>query len=194
MVDQGIPVRATYSCEEVGPIGFECEASQGHYHVASSNVIVETEGPYEIGGKKLGRVLLTHLHSYATPFIRYDVGDLASLSQRCPCGHNGPTIHDLFGRLTNALKHPDGRLSAFLIRGEELLEIVKYTEFRIRQVSLDAITVELGGRETLTAEEIGGVTAFLRARAGDAFRIDVIARTAIDWGNSAKRLSFQCEV
>jgi phenylacetate-CoA ligase len=191
---QGIPIRSTYSCEEVGPIGFECEATPDHFHVASSNVIVEIEGSYEIGGKKLGRVLLTHLHSYATPFIRYDVGDLALLSERCPCGHDGPTIHSLYGRLTNALKHRDGTLSAFLIRGEELLEIVDYTEFRIRQVSLDAITIEIGGRETLAADEVGKVTTFLKARAGDEFRIDVVACTAIDWGDSAKRLSFSCEV
>ena len=194
IADQGIPIRSTYSCEEVGPIGFECEATPGHYHVVTSNVIVEMEGSYEIGGKKLGRVLLTHLHSYATPFIRYDLGDLALLSERCPCGHDGPTIHSLFGRVTNALKHRDGTLSAFLIRGEELLEIVDYTEFRIRQVSLDAITIELGGRETLTTEEIGKVTAFIKARAGDEFRIDVIACTAIDWGDSVKRLSFRCEI
>jgi phenylacetate-CoA ligase len=194
IADQGIPIRCTYSCEETGPIGFECEATPGHYHVASSNVIVETEGSYGIGGRKLGRVLLTHLHSYATPFIRYDVGDLALLSERCPCGHDGPTIHGLYGRLTNALKHRDGTLSAFLIRGEELLEIVEFTEFRIRQVSLDAIVIEIGGRDSLTQMEVDNVTAFLKARAGDEFRIDVVPRASIDWGDSVKRLSFRCEV
>ena len=61
-------------------------------------------------------------------------------------------------------------------------------------MSLDAITIELGGRETLTTEEIGKVTAFIKARAGDEFRIDVIACTAIDWGDSVKRLSFRCEI
>jgi hypothetical protein len=92
------------------------------------------------------------------------------------------------------LKHRDGTLSAFLIRGEELLEIVEFTEFRIRQVSLDAITIEIGGRETVTAEEVDNVTAFLKARAGDEFRIDVVPRASIDWGDSVKRLSFRCEV
>jgi phenylacetate-coenzyme A ligase PaaK-like adenylate-forming protein len=94
IVDQGIPVHSTYSCEEVGPIAFECEATPGHYHVATSNVVVEIAGDlHEIEGKKLGRVLVTHLHSYATPFIRYDLGDLALLKETCPCGHDGPTIH-----------------------------------------------------------------------------------------------------
>jgi phenylacetate-CoA ligase len=195
IVDQGIPVYSTYSCEEVGPIAFECETTPGHYHVATSNVVVEIAGDlHEIEGEELGRVLVTHLHSYATPFIRYDLGDLALLKETCPCGHDGPTIHSLYGRVTNALKHRDGTFSRFYIRGYELLKIVEFTEFRVRQVGLDAIAIELGGRETLTPEEITSVTAFLRARAGDEFKIDVIARSAIDWGGSIKKLSFRCEV
>jgi phenylacetate-CoA ligase len=194
IIDHGIPVRFTYTCEETGPIGFECETKPGHYHVASSNVIVEIEGSHEIEGKKLGRVLLTHLHSYATPFIRYDLGDLALLAERCPCGHNGPTIHSLYGRVTNALKHRDGTFSRFYIRGEEIERLAECTEFRIRQVSLDSILVEIGGRQTVTPDEVNNVIAFLKARSGDEFKIDVIARPAIDWGDSVKKLSFRCEV
>jgi hypothetical protein len=51
-----------------------------------------------------------------------------------------------------------------------------------------------GGRETLTPEEVDDVTAFLRARSGDEFSIDVVARPTIDWGESTKRQSFGCEV
>lgn len=194
IIDRGIPVRSNYSCEETGPIGFECESAHGHYHVASSNVIVEIEGSHEIEGKKLGRLLLTHLHSYATPFIRYDVGDLGLLAECCPCGHAGPTIHDLYGKSTNALKHRDGTFSRFFIRGNELGELVQFTEYRIRQVSLDSILAEIGGRETLSPEEVDKATAFLKARAGDEFKIEVIPRPAIDWGHSIKRQSFRCEI
>jgi phenylacetate-CoA ligase len=194
VADQGIPVRSNYSCEEMGPLGFECETAPGHYHVASSNVIVELEGSYDVDGKKLGRVIVTHLHSYATPFIRYDLGDVGLLAERCPCGHNGPTIHDLYGRITNALKHRDGRLSPFYIRGYELEKVLEYTDFRIRQVGFGAIVIEIGGRETLAPEEVDDVTAFLKARSGDEFSIDVVARPTIDWGDSTKRQSFRCEV
>jgi phenylacetate-CoA ligase len=195
IVDQGIAIHSSYSSEEVGPIGFECEATPGHYHVASSNVVVEiAENLHEIEGKKLGRVLVTHLHSYATPFIRYDLGDLALLKERCPCGFDGPTIHSLFGRATSALKHRDGTLSGFFIRGPELLKILPFTEYRIRQVGLDEIVIEIGGRETLSPEEITNVTVFLQARAGNEFKIEVIARAAIDWGGSIKKQSFRCEV
>ena len=80
LMSQDISVRSTYSAQEIGPIGFECEHIPGNYHVATSNVIVEVDSDqsYRLGPHRLGRVLVTHLHSYATPFIRYNIGDLAS--------------------------------------------------------------------------------------------------------------------
>ncbi len=194
IVDEGIPIRGTYTCEEVGPIGFECEAAPGHFHVATTNVIVEVEGWHEVDEKKLGRVLVTHLHSYATPFIRYDLGDLGLLGESCPCGHRGPTIHNLYGRVTNALKHRDGRFSRFYIRGDELMKLVRLAEFRIRQIGFESITIEIGGRESLTPKEIADVTSHIKDRAGNEFSIDVIPRPTIDWGHSFKRQSFRCEV
>lgn len=193
--NQGIPVRSTYSAEEVGQIAFECATSPGHYHVTVSNVIVEIiDVTHDVGGTKLGRVLVTHLHSYATPFIRYDLGDLALLKDRCPCGHDGPTLHKLHGKATNALKSRDGTLRPFYIRGHELQDVVQFSEFRIRQIEIDRIVVELGGREKLSAEDLENVIQFLRARAGDDYNIEVIPRPAIDWGQNVKRQSFRCEV
>jgi phenylacetate-coenzyme A ligase PaaK-like adenylate-forming protein len=193
--DQGIPLRSSYSAEEVGQIAFECATCPGHYHVTTSNVIVEVvDVSHNVGGTKLGRVLVTHLHSYATPFIRYDLGDLALLSDTCPCGHDGPTIFKLHGRASAALKRRDGILHPFYIRGSEFQKVVEFSEFRIRQVEIDRIVVEFGGREQLSPAEVENAIQFLKARSGDEFRIDVIARPAIDWGESIKRQSFRCEV
>jgi phenylacetate-CoA ligase len=193
--DHGIPVRSSYSAEETGQIAFECATCVGHYHVTISNVMVEVvDVSYDVGGTKFGRVLVTHLHSYATPFVRYDLGDLGLLKDSCPCGHNGPTLHKLHGRATSALKRHDGTLRPFYIRGHEFLEVVQFSEFRIRQVEIDRIVVELGGREELSPEEVQNAIQFLKARAGDEFKIEVVPRPVIDWGESIKRQSFRCEV
>jgi len=77
------------------------------------------------------------------------------------------------------------------IRGEEIAGLAECRKFRIRQVGLDAITMEICWRLTLLPGEIEGLTAFLRA---NEFKIEVIARSAIDWGDSAKGLSFRREV
>jgi phenylacetate-CoA ligase len=195
-VSAGINVRANYSSAEVGPIGFECDVCPGFYHVATSNVIVEVavEAQVELVTNKLGRVLVTHLHSYATPFIRYDVGDLATYHDRCPCGHDGPTLSSVYGRTKGLIKHSNGRLSVFFILGGELKSIANFEEYRIRQVSPQKIIVEIGGRETLSPGEIAGFVKFVNDRAGGDFEVEVRAVKEIAWGANVKRLGFHNEL
>jgi phenylacetate-coenzyme A ligase PaaK-like adenylate-forming protein len=191
-----IPVRATYSSEEVGMIGSECERVPGNYHVATSNVIIEVskDDPINLGDKQLGRVLVTHLHSYATPFIRYDVGDVACLADRCFCGHNGPTLSDVYGRSKALLKHADGRLSTFYIPDRVLRNVSQFDEYRIRQTDVKTIVVEIGGRQSLSADEIAAFVNLIKQRAGDDFEVRVGPVAKIEWGHSIKRLGFHSEV
>ncbi|MGD0639698.1 MAG: hypothetical protein ABSC22_03030 [Roseiarcus sp.] len=192
----GIPTRHSYSCEEVGPIGAECELHPGRYHVATSNVIVEVadDGDVRIAEGRVGKVLLTHLHSYATPFVRYDVGDLATLEHCCPCGHDGPTLSNVVGRSKGLLKHRNGKLSQFFVWAHEMTPIATFDEFRVRQTAEAKLTVEIGGRESLSAEETAAFVRLMKSRAGDDFAVEVKAVAAIDWGASVKRLGFRNEL
>jgi len=193
--DLEIPIRANYSSEEVGPIGFECAAYPGHYHVATSNVVTEVvDASYSIDGVQHGKVLVTHLHSYATPFVRYDLGDLACLSENCPCGHQGPTIHNLHGKIGSIVKHRDGRISPFRIRGRELTSLVKFTEYRIRQTDFEKLVVEIGGRSELSSDEIGAIARFLKDRVGQEFEVTIHACPEINWGENRKKDAYRCEV
>jgi len=192
----GIPVRGNYSSEEAGPIGFECENVPESFHVATSNVIVEVigDGDMQFERRGMGRVLVTHLHSYATPFVRYDLGDVATLEPRCPCGHGGPALSNIYGRSKSLVKHADGRLSIFLLRGKELTAIAKFKEYRVRQVDLRTITLELGGRDALTEEETEALIALVRSHVGDDFEVRIIPVGEIDWGQGTKRLGFVSDV
>jgi phenylacetate-coenzyme A ligase PaaK-like adenylate-forming protein len=188
----GIPVRTNYSAEEVGPIGFECVEIPGNYHVATSNVIVEVsdDDALQVGDLKLGRVLVTHLHSYATPFIRYDLGDVAVLAPQCACGHDGPTLSHVYGRSKNLLKRSDGTVLAFALKGPELAKIGKFTEFRIMQTGLQNIVLEIGGRTSLEPKETEQFAALIKLHAGPDFAVEVRPVAEIDWGASTKRLGF----
>jgi phenylacetate-CoA ligase len=191
-----IPVRGSYSSEEVGLIGSECEKFGGHYHVATSNVIVEVIGEENIGttGKPVGRILVTNLHSYATPFIRYDVGDVGTLEERCSCGHDGPVLSNVYGRTKALLQHADGRVTPFFPRGKELTAIARFDEYRIIQKTLTNIAVEIGGRESLSPEETAAFIALIKLHAGDEFDVQVKPVAEIDWGHSIKRLGFYCAI
>jgi phenylacetate-coenzyme A ligase PaaK-like adenylate-forming protein len=194
--DVGIPVRGTYSSEEVGFIGMECEKIAGCYHVATSNVIVEVieDDSIQVDGIVGGRVLVTDLHSYATPFVRYDLGDFATLGTSCRCGHDGPVLSNVYGRGKALLKHADGHLSIFYPRGKEFAAITKFDEYRIRQTDIRNIVVEVGGRDSLAPEEIMALISLIKQHAGDGFDVAVKAVAQIDWGHSIKRLGFRSDV
>jgi phenylacetate-CoA ligase len=194
--DIGIPVRATYSSEEVGFIGMECEKIAGCYHVATSNVIVEVveDDSIRVDGVEGGRVLVTDLHSYATPFVRYDLGDFATLGPSCRCGHDGPVLSNVYGRGKRLLKHADGRVSIFHPRGKDLAAIAKFDEYRIRQTDVKNIVVEIGRSDSLTPEQTMAFISLIKQHAGDGFDVTVKAVAQIDWGHSIKRLGYRSDV
>lgn len=192
----GIPARGNYSSEEVGLIASECESFADHFHVATSNVLVEVAGREKLTGaaKPVGRILVTALHSYATPFIRYDVGDIGTLEESCACGHDGPVLSNIFGREKSLLKHPDGSVSQFYPRGKDFMAIAPVKEYRVRQTSLKNIVLEVSGRQPLSSEQIERFAALVRLHAGAGFDVEVRQVDSVDWGHSVKRLGFSCEV
>jgi phenylacetate-coenzyme A ligase PaaK-like adenylate-forming protein len=194
--ENGIVVRSSYSCSEVGAIASECIAEPGNYHIAHSNVIVECDKSdiVTVNEVDLGRILITQLHSYATPLIRYDVGDFGHLAVTCPCGHDGPTLSRLHGRAKFFLRHPDGRLLPFHAFSASLFNLIKFTEFRIHQPDTMTIVVEIGGHTSLSSEVVARIKTFITRASDPVFRVEVRAVPSIDWSRNPKRLAFTSAV
>ena len=96
----GASIRDRYACEEVGPIAFQCPESDDFYHCAVGNVVVEVvdaQGLPVTDGAQ-GNVLVTGLHQWASPAVRYELGDLANWHACCPaCGVSVPALSHLLG-------------------------------------------------------------------------------------------------
>jgi len=192
----GIPTLSNYSAGEIGPIAFECAMNQGYYHVAHTNVIVECDQKLttSFDGELVGRLLITHLHSYATPLIRYDIGDFGKLHNQCLCGHDGPTISHIYGRGKHFLRHPDGKYLPFYLSTRLLREALEFKECRFRQETIDTITVQIGGREILTPEEEEKLRATVIAATDPVFKVVIKPVKEIDWSDSPKQLFFSSSV
>ena len=116
----GVPVKNTYSCVEAGYLASPCPAGHG-LHVHAENVLLEVldESDQPCGAGQVGRVLLTALHNFHTPFIRYEILDGAALApDRCPCGRGLPLLTQVLGKRRPQFRLPDGRRkdSGFLVR------------------------------------------------------------------------------
>ena len=194
--DIGVPSLSSYSAGEIGPIAVECLKYQGFFHVAHTNVTVECDSQLTVSfnGKSLGRLLVTHLHSRATPIIRYDIGDFALLENQCRCGHDGPTISNIFGRGKHFVRHPNGKLLPFYISPRALLQVVAFKECRVRQAEINTITIEIGGRENLTADEETNIKRLIIKATDPAFNIKITSVKEIDWSKNSKRLFFSSSV
>ncbi len=110
----GPAVFETYGCREVMLIGAECEAHEG-LHLSVENLVVEVL--VHEGGKtrparpgELGEVVITDLHNFGMPFIRYANGDMAVAGSgaRCSCGRTLPRLESVEGRATDLLRDARG--------------------------------------------------------------------------------------
>ena len=99
-----------YGSREVGAIAGQC--SQGKMHIFNFNNYVEVVDKNNklVNLGEEGRVLITTLHNYAMPLIRYEIGDLAILGKSCDCGSKLPTLERVTGRVKDHFITKEGTL------------------------------------------------------------------------------------
>jgi phenylacetate-CoA ligase len=110
----GPAVFETYGNREVMLMATECEQHDG-LHVQAENLVVEVvvrdaDGPRPAAPGEVGDVVVTDLHNFAMPFIRYVTGDLARAADGspCGCGRGLPRIASVEGRTSDVLEDRDG--------------------------------------------------------------------------------------
>jgi phenylacetate-CoA ligase len=110
----GVPVYMYYAASELGRLAFECEFKNLHLNEEwGYTEIVDGRGvPLPFGSQ--GRIVVTLFENKVMPFIRYDTGDLGSMSSKpCVCGRTLRTLR-LLGRQVHVLTFPDGRTTSLL--------------------------------------------------------------------------------
>ncbi len=101
----GLKVFNEYGCGEVGSIAHECE--HGNMHIMDENLIVEIDN--DKSGSDSGEIIVTDLHNYATPLIRYRLGDFATFSDElCSCGRTLKILAGIHGRAYDSIITSEG--------------------------------------------------------------------------------------
>lgn len=191
----GVPVTDLYSAEEVGYIALQCPRHE-HYHVQSENLLVEIlddEGKPCAPGTT-GRVVITTLHNFAMPLIRYALGDHAEAGAPCDCGRGLPVITRIYGRTRNMLKLPDGRRfwpSTPYIRTTGVAPI---QQLQIVQRALDTLEARFVAERALTPEEERGIVAAIHDALGHPFQVTLQPMSEIPRPASLKFEDFRCEL
>jgi phenylacetate-CoA ligase len=134
-----------YGTNEAHVIAAECPEHSG-YHITTENIIVEVveaKGePVPIGEE--GRILITNLHNYAMPFVRYEMGDLGALSdQACPCGRGLPLLATVTGRAADNIFTKSGRCVPGISLPFRIFASPGIEQFQIVQETYEKVVIKL---------------------------------------------------
>jgi phenylacetate-CoA ligase len=170
----GCPVVGRYAATETGVIACQKKTDPG-YFVNTARLIVEIIDP--ITGKQVapgerGRVLLTDLYSDAMPLIRYDIGDIATLSDD-PANESGVRILDrIEGRAVETIIAPDGSYISPIAIDDVFDGYTGINSFRFIQNTETEFEVELVTHDKYLHEQklFDGFKRLLGPRANISFK------------------------
>ncbi len=166
----GVKVVDMYSSQEAGIIALQCPVS-GHYHVQSESLLVEVlddDGqPCKPG--EVGRIVITDLHNFATPIIRYEIRDYAEVGPACPCGRGLRTLARIMGRRRNMLVLPNGERHWPLLGAYRFREVATIKQYQVVQHALDDIEVKLVVEHPLSSGQEARLSAIIHNALGHAF-------------------------
>jgi phenylacetate-CoA ligase len=151
----GLPITDNYSANELGYLALQCPEHE-HYHVQSEVALLEVLDdagrPCAVG--EVGNVVLTSLHNYAMPLIRYAIQDFAEVGPPCPCGRGLPVLRRVVGRSRNLLTLPNGEKCFPVFSELRFAEIAPVRQCQIVQRSREELELRLiVARELTPAEE-----------------------------------------
>jgi phenylacetate-CoA ligase len=161
-----------YSCVEFGPIALQCPRHE-HFHVQAENLYVEVlrEDGTPCGPGETGIVVVTALHNFAMPLLRYELGDYAEVGEPCPCGRGLPVLRRIAGRVRNMARDPNGRRFIPFVPFGGWLEIAPLRGIQLVQTALDLVELRYVMERPLSAAEEERLTRMLQSRLGYPFRI-----------------------
>ncbi|MDO9600053.1 MAG: AMP-binding protein [Azoarcus sp.] len=140
----GVPLTDIYSTRETGYLGLQCPEHE-HYHLQAENARVEIldEAGQSCGPGSIGRVVVTPLHNFAFPLLRYEVGDYAEVGGPCPCGRGLAVVRRILGRQRNMLRLPNGQSHWPILNYKAMNAIVPLRQLRMTQLDLAHIEIDI---------------------------------------------------
>lgn len=168
----GVPLTDLYSAQEVGVIALQCPDS-GLLHVQSEHLLVEVlddQGqPCREG--EIGQVVVTDLHNFAMPLIRYALRDWAEVGPPCSCGRGLPTLRRVVGRTRNMATSPKGKPFRPVLETKRMLQAMpQLRQYQFEQTAVDAITVRLVCVPAPSTEQLQRLQTTLEQMLGHAYR------------------------
>jgi phenylacetate-CoA ligase len=163
----GVPVTEQYGMAEFAGNLSKCE--RGMFHLDFECCHLEQEAIP--GGDNQYKLIFTGWGNPAMPFIRYEVGDVASAANdACACGRSSPSLERIDGRLEDFVVTPDGR---HVIGMNQVLEYARNAKtIQVYQREKNAIELRVVPGNGFGEEDKQALVRELRRRVGPDMAIN----------------------
>ena len=160
----GAKVHEFYGSREVGPIAGECSRGNMHIFVMNNLVEVLNDSGQVVGEGSEGNLVITCLHNYSFPMIRYEINDVGVMgSAHCSCGSRLPYLARLSGRITDYFVMKSGGL----VHGKFVIPLLYFrdwvADFQVDQLEFDHFRVRVVARGEVVEDDTREINARIRA-------------------------------
>jgi len=188
------PVVDLYSSTETGYVALQCPDSD-LYHVMWETHLVEIlrEDGTPCKDREIGRIVITDLNNFATPMVRYAIGDYAEAGPLCPCGRGMQTLRRIVGRERNLILMPDGSRHWPLTGRSRYREVAPVLQYQMIQHDREGIEVRLVVDRPLSDNEEQQLKKIMLAALGHPFQLNfVYFEDRLPTGQNGKLEEFLC--
>jgi len=176
----GIPCFNEYGASEFGIIGF---GQSNRWRISDETIFLEIvdEKGKQVKEGEMGKVVCTSLHNTGTPFIRYEIGDLA----RMVTVNNQRYITELSGRVEAMAVLPSGKKApgdtAFYYIMKSFTEKHKFiSEYRAIQKTPGLFILEIVADQSLSLKAIKTLNLIAESYLEKEIQIDVTRVKSIE--------------
>jgi phenylacetate-CoA ligase len=182
------PIFEQYGCHEVTVVAFQCTRSEV-LHLCEDNCIFEImNGDRVCKEGEEGEIVLTGLHSFVQPFIRFKLGDLVVKGNSdCACGLPFAAIESVRGRLEDRFVTPD---RASVSPDDIFLEIEKRApwvrQYQVHQLEMTRFVLRLVPDRPPSDQEVEDVVHGVQRILGNSIHVSLELPSEIPVGPSGK--------
>ncbi len=185
-----VPVRDQYGSNECNLMAWECSHG-GPLHTSDDTVLVEVVGAdgVPVAPGETGEVVVTALHSFTMPLIRFRIGDVAVQGRdSCACGAPFATIESVQGRMLDMFPLPSDRvIHPYYLTETLIMSDPDWIEsFQLTQERIDRVTMRIVTRSEPTEVRLAALRARGTELLGDGVHFELLIVDSIPSESSGK--------
>ena len=137
--------------------------------------------------------MVSDLHNFSVPLIRYAIGDYAEVGGVCACGRGLPSIKAIRGRERNLLIKPDGTKHWPLLGFAQFNSVADIRQYQFIQHTINHLEFRIYANNPLNTQQKKQLVSIAQHALNYPFFIEIVEfNQPLPIGNNGKFEEFIC--